>query len=166
MTDDIGAGVMAGYTFQSLNTGSNIIVGGLCLQLLYFGFFVIAAGVFHHRVKKTPTEASMQPFANGTTWQTHIKILYIASVLIFSRSLFRTVEYAMGNDGFLMRHEAFLYCFDSVLMTGVMVSYILFPPRGVTEQAKMKRAPLCAAEEGDSDSPPSSATARNVEKHA
>jgi len=47
--------------------------------------------------------------------------LYLVSMLIFVRSIVRVVEYAQGNDGFIMVHEVFLYIFDSLVMWIAMV---------------------------------------------
>ncbi|KAB8606219.1 hypothetical protein FH972_025850 [Carpinus fangiana] len=131
-----GAGIMAGGTLENLTTGANIIVGGLSLQLLYFGFFVIAGGVFHYRMIKYPSKAPNRDVVN---WHKHMNVLYAASVLIFVRSLFRTIEYGLGNDGYLMRHEAFLYVFDACLMLAVMVVYAVFPPTEIGQAIKAKR---------------------------
>lgn len=42
--------------------------------------------------------------------------LYTASILILIRSVIRVVEYLQGYDGYLMKHEAFIYVFDALLM--------------------------------------------------
>lgn len=47
--------------------------------------------------------------------------LYFVSLFILVRSLFRVIEYVQGQNGYLLRHEVFLYVFDAVLMTGAMV---------------------------------------------
>lgn len=49
--------------------------------------------------------------------------LYTGSFLIMVRSIFRAVEYLQGFDGYLLRHEAYLYVFDAVLMFLVMVLF-------------------------------------------
>lgn len=62
-------------------------------------------------------------------WKKSLYILYTTSVLIFVRSLFRTVEYAEGNAGYLISHEIFLYIFDAVLMAIVIAIYTAFTPK-------------------------------------
>lgn len=42
--------------------------------------------------------------------------LYTASILILVRSVIRVVEYLQGYDGYLMKHEAFIYVFDALLI--------------------------------------------------
>lgn len=49
--------------------------------------------------------------------------LYLGSFLIMVRSIFRVVEYLQGFDGYLLKHEAYLYVFDALLMVLVMVLF-------------------------------------------
>jgi hypothetical protein len=44
------------------------------------------------------------------------------------RSILRVVEYLMGNNGFLLRHEYFLYMFDAALMTLLMLGFLIVHP--------------------------------------
>lgn len=48
--------------------------------------------------------------------------LYLVSVLIFIRSIVRVVEYAQGNDGYIMTREVFLYIFDALVMWLAMIT--------------------------------------------
>lgn len=109
---------MAGKTENAIDLGQNIIVGGLVVQILFFGFFLVVAAVFHLRISKNPTAES-----RDVPWKRHINTLYAASILILIRSIFRVVEYQQGNDGYLLGHEVFLYIFDAILMLGVMVLF-------------------------------------------
>ena len=38
------------------------------------------------------------------------------------------IEYAQGNDGYLMSHEVYLYIFDAVLMFAAMVLMAWYHP--------------------------------------
>lgn len=49
------------------------------------------------------------------------------------QSLFRVVEYIEGNDGYLLRHEYYLYIFDAMLMFCVMVLFNVVHPSEVQE---------------------------------
>ena len=48
--------------------------------------------------------------------------LYIVSILIFVRSIVRCVEYIEGFVGYIITHEAFLYCFDATAMFFAVVT--------------------------------------------
>jgi hypothetical protein len=93
-----------------------MIVGGLFIQIIGFGLFVIAAGLFHFRMQRGST-----PRGSQVPWSKHMSALYAVSLLILIRSIFRVVEYLGGQSGFLLSKEVFLYIFDSVLMLIAMI---------------------------------------------
>lgn len=100
--------------------GSNIIIAGLILQLVFFGFFVVVAVAFDCRIRGSPTALSRDALV---PWYKHLVMLYVASALIMVRNLVRLVEYVQGNDGYVLGHEVFLYIFDALLMLGVVVIF-------------------------------------------
>ncbi|KAK9328250.1 RTA1 like protein-domain-containing protein [Lipomyces starkeyi] len=121
-----GGGIMASSS-SSAKTGEDIIIGGLVIQVLFFGFFIITALVFHGRLHRHPTQRSI-----SLPWRKHQYTLYAASIFILIRSVFRVIEYSEGNDGFLLQHEYFLYVFDAVLMWSVMILFLLAHPGEIT----------------------------------
>ena len=120
---------MAQKSLSSVRLGQKIILVGLFLQIFFFGFFIVVAVIFHQRVLPSRKQLSIP-------WQRHMTVLYLASALILVRSVFRVIEYIMGNDGFLLRNEAFLYVFDSMLMFGVVACFNVVHPG---EIAKLRR---------------------------
>jgi hypothetical protein len=149
-------------TLDSLHLGERIIIGGLFVQLIFFAFFIVVAGVFHYRlVKNQPIQnrytlsslfksrkhrqisssSSIMPISavlsqaalSDLPWQRHLFNLYFTSALIMIRSIFRVVEYIGGNAGYLLSHEVFLYVFDATLMLFVMVSFNWAHPSQVTD---------------------------------
>lgn len=84
---------------------------------MFFGFFVVVAGVFHRRMALVPTAKACVP---EVRWRRYLCSLYLVSALVLVRSIFRVAEYLQGSEGFLLRTEAFLYVFDALLMFGVM----------------------------------------------
>ncbi|OTB07146.1 hypothetical protein M426DRAFT_83954 [Hypoxylon sp. CI-4A] len=123
-----GAGIMV--TGDSMKTGENIILGGLIIQVIMFGLFVIVAGIFHSRIRQWPTAPFLE---NRAKWEGIMVMLYTVSVFIFVRSIFRVIEYAMGQDGYLLKHEWTLYVFDAALMLGVVVAFAYQFPSGLTK---------------------------------
>lgn len=121
----IGGGMQAQKNPDSVKAGGYIVVGGLVLQLLYFGFFIVVAFNFHLRVNKAVVPSETKEFA---AWKKNLSVLYLTSFLILIRSIYRTIEYAGGMDGYLMHHEAYFYIFDAALMTIVVAAYAFFPP--------------------------------------
>jgi hypothetical protein len=65
-------------------------------------------------------------------WKKHMMVLYICSMMIMVRSVFRAVEYLQGFDGYLFKHEIYLYLFDAVLMFLVMVLFSWIHPVEIT----------------------------------
>ncbi|KAL6874706.1 RTA1 domain-containing protein [Trichoderma novae-zelandiae] len=98
---------------SAFDTGNNIIIVGLVLQLLWFGFFVVIALVFHRRMNLAPTARSHQP---DIRWRSYLHALYVASTLIIIRNIFRLIEYCEGSNGYLLTTEAFVYCLDALPM--------------------------------------------------
>ena len=112
-------------TADGAKRGQTIIIVGLSLQIIFFGFFLIVAITFHSRfVHNEPRKAQL----DRNFWHRQLSALYVGSVLILVRSIFRVIEYVMGNDGLLLKHEYYLYIFDAAMMFLVMVLFILVHP--------------------------------------
>lgn len=110
-----GSGMMATESLKDVAKG--IVIGGLLIQILVFGFFIVTCVVFEMRMKRAPTPKALSGEVN---WKNHLYPLYTVSGLIMVRSIFRTIEYGMGKKGYLLSHEWPMYVLDSVLMVGVM----------------------------------------------
>lgn len=91
---------------------------------------------FHLSISRVPTIR----LPNELPWQKHMTALYVASILIMVRSIFRVVEYLQGFDGYLLHHEAYLYIFDALLMFLVMVLLNVIHPSGLAASMKHKAA--------------------------
>lgn len=148
---------MASGTVSAMNTGENVTIGGLCVQLLFFGVFIIVAIIFHLRIRKSPTSVSLGAITstgsrlpwNDYTWLGTMWGLYSSSILILIRSIFRLIEYAQGNDGYLISHEAFMYVFDSMLMFFAMVALSIWHPSKVLKDGNKKKIKAAQEEEGE-----------------
>ncbi|EIT76740.1 hypothetical protein AO1008_06794 [Aspergillus oryzae 100-8] len=86
-------------TGSNAKMGKNIVIVGLLVQVIMFGLFIVTSIVFQR-----------------------------LSVLIMVRSIFRVIEYAMGQDGYLLSHEWPMYVFDTLLMFAVMVIWGVWYP--------------------------------------
>lgn len=111
---------------SSQKLGKNLVLIGLFIQIVFFGFFLVCSGLVHVRLNRNPTPASTQ-----ASWAKHLYMLYLAGILILIRSLFRVAEFAGGHDGPLQSHEIYLYIFDAVLMLGVMVAFNIVHPGSI-----------------------------------
>jgi hypothetical protein len=120
-----GAGIQATGNLDSFNLGKNIVIAGLIIQILIFGFFVVVTGLFHVRINRLPTGASVD---SRLSWRKHMYAMYFCSALILLRNLIRVVEYAQGNDGYIISNEWMLFVFDALLMFSVTVVYLVLHP--------------------------------------
>ncbi|KAH7104912.1 RTA1 like protein-domain-containing protein [Auriculariales sp. MPI-PUGE-AT-0066] len=120
-----GGGLMGTKDVDKIDLGQKVILVGLVVQIIFFGLFVVTSVVFHLRTRSTPTHLTDRP---DLPWRKHIFALYFMSILIFVRSVFRVIEYAQGNTGYLLSHEIYLYIFDSLLMILVMFTMNFIHP--------------------------------------
>lgn len=121
---------------DDVKLGENIIIGGLFIQILFFGFFMIVAVVFHRRISNRPTRGALMIVS---PWQQLIYALYLSSGLIMIRSVYRVAEYVTGSEGVLMSKEFYLYCFDALPMLLVAFSYNYFHPGRVINKDSQDR---------------------------
>ncbi len=136
LAQSAGGGMLSQAKTQSkVNLGENIITGGLGVQALFFFCFIIVSGIFNVRLHRNPTQRS-----ETIGWQSYLYILYLASSLIMIRSVFRMIEYAMGQDGILLQHEVFLYVFDAALMFLAMVLFNFYHPSTIVKSDKKRDA--------------------------
>ncbi|TVY78751.1 Protein RTA1 [Fusarium oxysporum f. sp. cubense] len=122
-----GGGYQSSGSLEALDSGAKIIIGGLFVQLICFGVFIVIAVAFDRAVRQSPTGRS-----NMVPWKKHMLALYVGSMLIMVRSVFRAIEYLQGFDGYLLRHEAYLYIFDASLMFLVMILFNWIHPSEIT----------------------------------
>ncbi|EAA61944.1 hypothetical protein AN9111.2 [Aspergillus nidulans FGSC A4] len=132
-----GAGILV---TNSQQMGENIIVGGLFVQIIFFGFFVTCSFIFQRRIS---SNANALGNASTTPWLKHLYALYGSSILILIRSIFRVVEYLQGWDGYLLRNEAFIYVFDALLMWLPWINGLQLSSR-VNQTSRKTRVPQSA----------------------
>ena len=113
-----GAGMLVKSTSASdSKRGENIIIGGLIFQILVFAVFVLVAVVFNIRAR----QHNLREKFHYVPWQTILFMLYVTSGLIMLRNIFRVVEYAMGQQGYLLQNEWCIYVFDGLPMLLVVL---------------------------------------------
>lgn len=115
-------------TNQDVNPdlGKAVVLVGLSIQVIAFGMFILAAIVFHVRLRHQPTVASGQH--HKAPWKRTMVMLYLVNGLIMCRSIFRIIEYSMGPDSYLFSHEWPLYTFDGEFMMLSMFCFAMWYP--------------------------------------
>lgn len=135
-----GGGILTqAKTEADMQKGENVILGGLGIQILFFGFFCVVTAVFHMRIHKDPTPKSLRI---TVPWKSLLYVLYATSVLIMIRSIYRVAEYAEGQTGELQSKEFWLYIFDAMLMAGVAILLAWLHPSGVISGRTQDASPL------------------------
>jgi uncharacterized membrane protein YuzA (DUF378 family) len=120
---------------DGFQTGQNVIVGGLAVQLVGFSVFIIVSSLFHWRIVQRPTTASV---TSKVPWRQYMYVLYTVSALILIRSVFRVIEYGQGWDGSLQNAEYWLYIFDAALMFVVMALLNIWHPSSIISTSNGK----------------------------
>ncbi|OJI88023.1 hypothetical protein ASPTUDRAFT_61421 [Aspergillus tubingensis CBS 134.48] len=141
-----GGGILSQTSFSTTSSKSNtsrqnlgnwIIIGGLIAQIIFFGLFILASGVFDARMSKRPypprrtrsRHRHHQPRRRRSPpWRQLLRVLYVVDMLIIARCIFRVVEFAQGRTGMLQRKEVWMYVFDGLLMFLVMAVLLLWHP--------------------------------------
>ncbi|KAJ6191035.1 hypothetical protein N7519_001056 [Penicillium mononematosum] len=124
-----GGGIQSSGSLDGMKTGERIIIAGLFVQIIFFGFFIVVAVLFDLKLRKYRIPRC---FSGEVQWRKHLNILYASSLLILIRSAFRLVEYIQGNEGYLLHHEVYLYVFDSLLIFIVMIVFNVAHPSEIT----------------------------------
>jgi ABC-type multidrug transport system fused ATPase/permease subunit len=106
-----------------MKLGEHVIIVGLFIQIIFFGFFVVILVIFHKRIVANPTTGSIACTVN---WKRYLFILYFASAMIMIRCIYRVVEYIQGQTGAFQHHEYYAYMFDALLMFQVMIVFMIF----------------------------------------
>jgi TRAP-type C4-dicarboxylate transport system permease small subunit len=102
--------------------GQIITIVGLFIQLIFFGAFLTISIIFGRRVQQTKTALRGLPYGSL------LYVLFAVSGLIIFRCLYRIVEFCQGNDGYLMKHEVFMYIFDTIPMFAVQAVFHFYHP--------------------------------------
>lgn len=134
---------------SSQDLGNTVILLGLGIQVVFFSGFMVVTAVFHLRIARHPTVRSK---ATASPWQRFLWVLYLTSILIMVRSVFRMAEYAQGNNGSLLQKEAYAYILDALLMLMVAALFTVYHPSEVLQDHKI--AGMEADFEATSDSFP------------
>ena len=120
-----GAMLASASSQSSLDRGRTIVLIGLAVQLVVFGFFVVAAIRLSFLLR---TKLRGEKLPHERNWGVLLGMVYVACVMILLRSVYRFVEYAMGTSSYLYTHEVFFYCLDAALMWLVFAGSICLHP--------------------------------------
>lgn len=123
-----GAGLL-GKSARMTEIGNWIVVAGLILQILLFLGFMVCCLTFHLRYRAyVRTGGGGVRQTTQVPWEAVLNMLYVTSLLVLVRNLFRVVEFVMGQEGYLLRVEWPIFAFDGALMLLVMIGFYVWYP--------------------------------------
>jgi hypothetical protein len=122
----IGGSMLAGAnTLSKETTGKNVILVGLAIQMITFGFFVLASIRFSFFLRSTLQGV---PLPAERNWRLFLRVINIASVVILVRTVARFIEFVIGVNSYLSNHEWYFYVFDATLMWLVAAAFVVCHP--------------------------------------
>ncbi|CAF0880546.1 unnamed protein product [Didymodactylos carnosus] len=135
----IGGGMAAVAENMSTSTdlGTHIMVGGIVFQMASMALYVLFGLEFAWRATKkrpfkkriaTDTPAfDRAPLSLGK-YKGLIFAMFLSTLMIFIRSIYRTIELLQGWTGYVITHEPFFDCLDGVPMIIAIAIFTFFHP--------------------------------------
>lgn len=117
-------------TKDDKQTGVDIMIAGLILQVVSLFAFALFCGYFALRCKKGVLASAAEKVAIRNRWlfKVFLGSLFLATLVIFIRSVFRVMELWEGFEGELWNTENDLYILDGGMMGIAVVALAAFHP--------------------------------------
>lgn len=118
-----GGGMMAQASMADM--GQKMMLLGLFVQLIFLSFFLSISLIFWKRMTKSSKQFAIPQYGKHS-WDTLLKMVLAAAVIIILRCVFRVIEFAQGHSGYLVSHEIYLYIFDAapMLIVQIMMHFV------------------------------------------
>ena len=128
--------VAGANTVAKANTGKNVVLIGLAIQMATFGFFVLASIRFGVVLRTKLRDVTLPTERN---WHLFLRVINGASVLILLRTIARFIEFVLGTHNYLNDNEWYFYVFDAVPMLSVAAVFVVFHPGNFLPYLAMRR---------------------------
>ncbi|KAH7312279.1 RTA1 like protein-domain-containing protein [Stachybotrys elegans] len=102
--------------------GEDILMSGLAFQLAAFCLFLTIFGRFHFLATRMEVETA----PHG--WRRVVASVYVSSVLIMTRCVYRLVEFGQGTDEYAFNHEWLFWLFEALPMLGAIGIFCIYHP--------------------------------------
>ncbi|KAF5962642.1 Rtm1p-like protein [Fusarium bulbicola] len=119
-----GSGIASSDNWQGEmeNIGVKVLIVGLAFQLAAFSLFLCVFRRFHALALRMAVEDAPRG------WQKVVLAVYISSILIMVRCIFRVVEFAGGRDTYAFSHEWLFWGFESLPMAVAIGIFCFYHP--------------------------------------
>lgn len=122
-----GAKASEADTDEEMNLGTHIMVGGIGFQLLTMTLFGGLFADFLWRVLGRGAGGDLRGQVTGGMRRV-LAALLVSFVMIYVRSVYRTIELAQGWRGFLITHEAYFIALDAAIMVVAVAVFVPVDP--------------------------------------
>lgn len=118
-------------------TGTHIMVAGIAFQLGTMTLFGVLVGDFVRRVWASRWPGGMRE-AVTPRLKLVLGALVVSFLMIYARSVYRTIELAQGWTGFLITHEGYFIGLDAAIMVVAVAVFIPADPAVLLGRYKFK----------------------------
>ncbi|KAM3435971.1 hypothetical protein NHJ13734_005304 [Beauveria thailandica] len=102
--------------------GRYTLIGGLLLQLLAFGLFLAVFGRFNFLANRFAVPDA------PVSWRKVVRAVYISSIAIMMRCIYRVCEFAKGMQGYAFRTEWLFWVFETIPMIFAIGVFCVWHP--------------------------------------
>lgn len=121
--------------YESADTGTHIMVGGLAFQVFSMSIFLYFFLDFIWKIRymrKGYYDMEFEPKYAHVRERKIFKyfpvIIFLGVIFVYVRSIYRVIELAEGWTGFLIVHEVYFMILDALMMALTCVMFIPFHP--------------------------------------
>ncbi|KAK3349348.1 RTA1 like protein-domain-containing protein [Lasiosphaeria hispida] len=107
---------------STADVGVKILIAGLGLQAVAFLFFMAIFARFHFLARRAAVGEA------PVGWERVVVAVYVSSVLILIRCIYRVAEFAEGVEGYSFTHEWMFWVFEAVPMLVAIGVFCVFHP--------------------------------------
>ena len=125
----MAATAVAAIPPRGSKTGTNIMVGGIVFQMASITVFVCFFAEFLRRVRRERKSL-------GRKIDVLIGATAFACIMIYMRSIYRTIELLQGWSGYLITHEPYFIGLDAVLMLFAVAVFNVIHPGWFLSQSR------------------------------
>lgn len=120
-----GAKASLADTDSEQDQGTHIMVAGIAFQLFTMTIFGVLGADFLRRAgsRRSPLRGML---TRGMRWV--LGAMLVSFLMIYVRSVYRTIELAQGWTGYLITHEVFFIVLDAAIMVVAVAVFVPVDP--------------------------------------
>ncbi|SGZ30472.1 BQ5605_C048g12372 [Microbotryum silenes-dioicae] len=132
-----GGALYSGNNTKNFRLAKAVLTVGFLIQIISFGIFAIFAIIYQTRARRAGEPAGM--------WTRCLYTLYIGTVLILIRGIYRTVSFASGDvttGGYLLSHEGWYYGLETLPILLCTIFFLIsYPGKLISSDRSLRLHP-------------------------